>query len=69
MQGILLRGLHGSREEHWESLCPEVSQEETPRSQQPGKRNPCPEEVRRIKAHSLLLLRVFGYSERLLEVL
>lgn len=49
LQGLLLRGLHGAREEHRQSVRSEVSQEETSRSQQPGKRNPCPKKVKYIK--------------------
>lgn len=51
VQGILLRGLHGAREGHWQPLRSQVSQEETSRSQQPGKRNPCPEKVNHTQTH------------------
>lgn len=46
VQGVVLRGLYGEGEANRKALCPEMSEEETPRSQQPGKWNQCPQEVR-----------------------
>lgn len=46
MQGVVLWGLHGKGEENRSALRPEMSEEETPCSQQSGKWNQCTEEVK-----------------------
>lgn len=52
-QGLVLCSLHGKREENREAIRSEVSEEKTPRSQQPGEWNQSSEKVAHIHSQTL----------------